>query len=323
MARNILVATDGSEGSAGALQMGRRLQTREDAHVELLAVCPPIDLYPAGYIDAIAPFTAELTVPASELLRARVQALATRVGWGTQEVLVEFGGVAVTIARVAAQRRSELILLGLAAGEGLGHWRARETLLRLTHLAHVPVLAVPAASSALPREILVGSDFSEFSVRAAQEAVRDAEAGARLHLIHVIPEFTWTVAGPVVNEWATAYRAEARERVRQLAHELALSGRVTVREHVRVGDPAEEILKLANELGADLVATGSHGRGYFARMILGSVSGRLIHESRSAILISPPPTIPEELHIDLTEGELMAGLGRAGEMASGDPTLAS
>jgi nucleotide-binding universal stress UspA family protein len=323
MTRKILVATDGSEGSAGALRMARLLETREGAHVELLAVCPPVYLYPGGYVDATAPIPPELTLAATEPVRASAEALATRVGLATRQVIVESGSVAATIARVATQRKAELIMLGLAGGEGFGHWLARETLLRLSHLAHVPVLAVPATMSARPRDVVIGSDFSEFSFRAAHEAVRQVEVGARVHLIHVIREFTWTAGGPAMRDWATTYREGVQQRLRKLANDLARSGRVTVREHIRVGDPAEEILKLANEVRTDLIAVGSHGWGYFARMVLGSISAPLIHQARCAVLVSPPQTIPAELNLDLTDTELMEALGFAGEMASEAPVVSA
>jgi nucleotide-binding universal stress UspA family protein len=54
------------------------------------------------------------------------------------------------------------------------------------------------------------------------------------------------------------------------------------------GDPATEIVIAANDLDADLVVIGSRGRGFFGRMLLGSVSGHVVHHAKRAVLIVPP-----------------------------------
>lgn len=54
------------------------------------------------------------------------------------------------------------------------------------------------------------------------------------------------------------------------------------------GDPATEIVIAANDLDADIVVLGSRGRGFFGRMLLGSVSGHVVHHAHRPVLIVPP-----------------------------------
>ena len=58
------------------------------------------------------------------------------------------------------------------------------------------------------------------------------------------------------------------------------------------GEPAgigpELCLMLAREREADAIVMGSHGRGGFGRMILGSVSQRVIHDATVPVIIVPP-----------------------------------
>ncbi len=54
------------------------------------------------------------------------------------------------------------------------------------------------------------------------------------------------------------------------------------------GDPATEIVIAANDLDADMVVLGSRGRGFFGRMLLGSVSGHVVHHAKRPVLIVPP-----------------------------------
>jgi nucleotide-binding universal stress UspA family protein len=56
--------------------------------------------------------------------------------------------------------------------------------------------------------------------------------------------------------------------------------------HTRIGDPADEIVGVAEEIGADLIILGCHERGTVERILLGSVSTRLLHEARCPVLVA-------------------------------------
>jgi len=55
--------------------------------------------------------------------------------------------------------------------------------------------------------------------------------------------------------------------------------------HTRIGTPVAEILGLAEDVGADLIICGSHGRGAVGRLLLGSVSTAVLHGARCPVLI--------------------------------------
>jgi nucleotide-binding universal stress UspA family protein len=58
----------------------------------------------------------------------------------------------------------------------------------------------------------------------------------------------------------------------------------------RTGDPADEILHAAHEVGADVIVLGSHGHGAIERLLLGSVSDKVAHgASRAVMIIRPAP----------------------------------
>ncbi len=54
------------------------------------------------------------------------------------------------------------------------------------------------------------------------------------------------------------------------------------------GDPAQALLDLADQKDIDAIVMGSHGRGAWGRMMLGSVSQRVIHEAKVPVVIVPP-----------------------------------
>jgi len=59
---------------------------------------------------------------------------------------------------------------------------------------------------------------------------------------------------------------------------------------VKVGYPAEEILKAADEEGCDLIVLGSHGKGFLQHTFLGSVSRSVLDRSRKPVFIIPLPS---------------------------------
>src|SRR5262249_15192427 len=132
------------------------------------------------------------------------------------------------------------------------------------------------------KQILVPTDFSEHSKNALRYAAAFAEKfGARIHLLHVFqnlaifqPEAVTAGAAragrpmmPPIDEMLAAARAA-------LDHALAecpIKG-VPIHPDVREGSPAEEILVFAKEKDVDLIVMGTHGRGWLAHVLLGSVS---------------------------------------------------
>ena len=89
-----------------------------------------------------------------------------------------------------------------------------------------------------------------------------------VHLIHVRQAIVVPMGGVVTNP--PLADAAVRTRLRTLAAEH-LDG-VGHCELVNTGDPAKVLLKTANQLKADLIVIGTHGRGGISRFLLGSVA---------------------------------------------------
>lgn len=278
----ILVAADGTSAGAGALRMAKRLAEREGARVEVLAVHDPAALRVVRGDDPTAtmrPPVAELAVRA---LRERIRAQLEEIGDGAESwpLTVQVGGVARVIAGCAMESGANRVLVGLSQGEPTERWLSRETLLDLIRRLNVPVLAVPAQSSDLPRCVVVAVDFSKYSLEIAREALEDLEPGAQLHLVNVAPA-----------SGSSGLRPDplaVERRLGELASELELPGIAAVEVHRRSGEPGEEILRLAEEVGAELIAAGSHGAPFLGRALTGDVYGRLVHAAECALLIGPP-----------------------------------
>lgn len=319
MPRSILVATNGGDSAAGAIRMAHGFAARDGSAVDVVAVQIP-NLYAVGYEGIIPDVSPQWTLDAIESLRGRVRAqLESLGGPPVRELMVEVGSVAPAIAHIAAKRDAELILIGLHDRDRVDGWWARETLVRLVHLSHAPVLAVPPTASGLPRRALIGTDFTDFSIRAAQEAARMLEPGGHLDVLHVLTPFEGPLGLPGQTEWGKTYREGVEQRLGTFARELAKGGEVEVEVHTTVGDAAEQTLRLSEALGVELIALGSHGYGLLGRVLLGSVAARVVHAARCAVLVAPPSEMSSALALQLTEAELAEGLGRAGEVLSTMP----
>jgi nucleotide-binding universal stress UspA family protein len=121
------------------------------------------------------------------------------------------------------------------------------------------------------RSIVVGTDGSETAQRAVAAAADLARlAGAALELVS-----TYEPANP--REDVDATLADAVER-------LEGSGLV-VRTHTREGDPADAILDVAEEQGADLIVVGNKGMTGARRFLLGSVPNKISHYAPCSVLI--------------------------------------
>jgi nucleotide-binding universal stress UspA family protein len=297
MISTILVATDGEQGAMGALRAARALAERDGAKVEVLAVYdPPIRSYGLEAAGMIAGVPSPFLSAAVEEVHRQVQIQLAGVGGASSwPITVRLGGVAPTIARYAAECGATMILLGLRPHGVVDRWLGRETLLRLIHLSHLPVLAVPEGARHLPQRVVAAVDLSELSHRAVRVALEVTAAGGELHLVHT----TWAPSADAAwatMDWVKTYRVGVEEQIEELASEIRTSAGLDVRVHVREQqDPGSEILRVAEETGAELIVAGSHGHGYIGRIVLGSTSSKLLHTAHCAVLIAPPPEIPSEL----------------------------
>lgn len=132
--------------------------------------------------------------------------------------------------------------------------------------------------AAAPR-ILVPVDFSRSSEHALHRAAYvGAIARADLHVLHVLPP----ESRPADRKNAERGLAHARAVLRRAAGNAGRGGRrVTIDSHVHVGKPHVHIIRLAREIGAELVIVG-RGRRAGA---LGTTANRLVHMSDVATLL--------------------------------------
>ena len=280
---HIIVATDGLPQSRGALAVARAMANRAHCDLRVVGVHDSSAiLVPDGEMlvspDVVASARADLT--------RRVREQCRREDVESVSVCEILSGqpARVITERVVAEG-AQLIVMGLGRHEIVERIFGDETALKVARASQVPVLAVPEYSTAMPMHAIVGVDFSEGSLRAAKAALQFLDVGGTLELAHVIPRERLLFDAWVSQE---EYLRFVRHSLTRFRARLAIPDSVRIEEAVLSGDPAKELVTYAARVGGDLIATGSHGHGFVSRIVLGSVTTKLLRTANCAVLVIPP-----------------------------------
>lgn len=136
------------------------------------------------------------------------------------------------------------------------------------------------------RRILIATDGSAPAREALELGLElAAEQGAQATLLHVAPvEVLWPVAGFAELEPAELPPPDEDAPLKE-AKALADERGVEVTLELTFGDPVTEIVRLADEIDADLVVLGSRGLGAIGSALLGSVSRAVLKATRRPVLV--------------------------------------
>jgi len=137
---------------------------------------------------------------------------------------------------------------------------------------------------------LDGSDSSETSLRIGCELAQ--QSGGSLTLVHVPhAETAAFVVGAVAGYRAAVSNPtfEDIETAGQKVMDAAIAtaqkaGCKSAKTHMPHGDAATEILRHADDIGADLIITGRRGLGGIASLVMGSTTQQINHHARCACL---------------------------------------
>lgn len=216
--------------------------------------------------------------------RQRVQdALRERVSPRLLESLeLRIGPAPVVLQQAAAEYEAGLIVVGGKHHTALERWLGGSTSLNVVRAADRPVLVATQPGDI--RRILVAADLSAAARPTLALAQRFARlVGAKLRVLSVFEPLPQLAGAPPVE--STGYYALSQE---MLDHEIwPLIRSANVEKVVRHGMVVETLPREAADWGADLLVLGSHGKGWAQRILLGSVTERLINQLPVSLLIAP------------------------------------
>ena len=277
--RKILVAFDGSSSGENALLQAFRLANDERCWITVTTVVPEY----RGDIDltAVGDVHTALRRPGEELLR-KAAAIAKREGALIKTVLEE-GETHERIVELSEAENCGVIVIGRSGMSAVERTLVGSVTARVIGHSTKDILVVPPGTALGWKRILLATDGSTHCQPAIEKAVDFAKSyGGRLSAVSVVdlPDELYAEAPSLVDELVS----KAKGYVARARTEADLCG-VETETHVREGASYDVILKLAHEADAQLIVMGSHGRTGIARLLMGSVTERVIGHALCPVLV--------------------------------------
>ena len=279
----LLVAHDGRDGGRDALELARVLAASDPGASALVVTV----LYNGPLPMEYALITEEEKADAEPILAEGREAL----GEMEVEARAYSGGSPAAILTTIAEREGvDAVVVGSPHRGTIGRVVLGSVAESLLSGSPVEVAVAPAgyaqADHESPREIVVGYDGAPEAKAALRRAETIAKgSNARIRLVTVV---TPPVAAPVMVPGAYAPESPP-DPDRVMAEGLSSVDRALAAETVRLdGDPATELVRACEE-GGDLLVVGSRGYGPLARVLLGSVSRKVIRRAPCPVLVVPRP----------------------------------
>ena len=224
-------------------------------------------------------------------LRDRLNSLGDRLEEGgfSVTVRVQTGAPVTEVVKAVEALQPDVVLVG-----SRGHTLIREAFVGsvawdVVRKAGCPVLlqriepnredpeaALESRGSGRPKHVVYPTDFSDTANKARPwlEALVQAGVGS-VTLLHVMPPSS------------KDERSAAEGQLDELAQELREQGATDVNCRVRTGTPFEEILNAGGNKVDTMVVMGTHGRGFFPGVVLGSVGRQVVRQASARVLLVP------------------------------------
>ena len=304
MFKQILVPLDGSTLAEQALPVAAQLARASSGSVVLVRVANfPVD-YGGGYTQA--PLVTEQVIETeldnvdTYLKQIATSELLAGIPTKTESM---FGQPLQDILSVVESRRVDLIVMCSHGRTGLKRWALGSIAQGLAHQSPVPLLVlreggqVTSISTAAHGSIcalvaLDGSPFAETALLPAAHLVTQLSAPSEgiLHLAHVV-----THVGDEALQNAKKYIERVTEQLQQRLKDENLSITWSLLRDKDIAGAVVDVAELGNSktttdqaYRCDLIAMSTHGRGGLERMMMGSVTERVLHATKLPMLIVRP-----------------------------------
>jgi len=288
--QSVLVGTDFSGSASNAAERAARTAAEHSAALQILHVMSE---------PALAVLRDAYRAPAETERSLRAQA-ETKLEELRTKLASAYGVAAKTVLRLGVTRTAlveeaahvDLLVLGARGTNPVIDTLIGTTAARVLRTIRLPLLIVKQQAVASYARVLAAVDLSQH----APATLEAAACLARKSPITVVHAFDVPFAGQLrladaSNERIARWQALAHERTCAELHHFVSAreaGAGRWRELTRQGDAVPVILGTAEEVNADLIVVGKHGRSLLEETLIGSVSRRILANARCDVLVVPP-----------------------------------
>ncbi|MBI5408683.1 MAG: universal stress protein [Nitrospirae bacterium] len=281
----MLLTTDGSEFSEGAVREAIKLAKTCSSKLFALSVVETNPEY-----EAVAPQVVEKAEKETRKILESVKDRASKEGVDCEIIARHGESPYEYIVEEAEKAQANMIIMGRRGRKGLKRLMMGSETARVIGHAKCNVLIVPRAASVDFKRIVVATDGSKYSDAAVSEAVSISKrCGSSLFAISVVPSETESPFDIVHMEMHKDIISEKESKMAECLvkdiKDLAEKEGVGTQGFVYSGKPYESIISMAKEKHADLIVVGSHGRTGLAKLLMGSVTERVIGLAECAVLV--------------------------------------
>lgn len=281
--QKILVGIDGSEESFNAFKSALSLAKKINASVSVLYVLP----LGVEVSSALSLFTGvkDIFRKGAEKILKEAQSIAEEEGI---EVRLKFeeGEPYTKLVDILYAEESDLLVLGKSGKGGLAKALIGSTASRAIGASQVDVLVIPKNTTLKLKKMLVPVDGSLYSEEAAMRALELAShLKSEIILLSVVEiPFELYETATDIGKMVEHLKTEAEEFIRKLKSKYKEKG-IEVKGYVVEGIVEEKILEIAEKEEVDLIIMGSHGKTGLKRLLMGSVTEKVLTLGTKPVLV--------------------------------------
>ncbi|MBI5074787.1 MAG: universal stress protein [Nitrospirae bacterium] len=277
--RKILVAIDGSLSSMHALRESFKFAEAEKCWMTVVSVIPPY----LGDLDttSVGNVIASMRKPCEDAL-AEAARLAEEAKIMVRTTCEE-GEMHERIVDLSDAENYDLIVMGRRGHHNLERALVGSVTARVIGYSNKDVLVVPKDATVGWQKILIATDGSKFSEAATEKAIDFAVSyGGELIILSVV-DVPAEFYGESPEAWDNLV-VKARTYLDKAKQKAEASG-IRVQAFIRETETWQAIIDMAAETKADTIIMGSHGRTGLKRLLMGSVTEKVIGHAPCPVLV--------------------------------------
>jgi len=303
MYKKILVPLDGSELAEVALPYAEELAGGLGSEIALIYVLTSINGATKEQCHHLHEFYMQKIVESTKYSIKRNFSNSAEKEIKVESVILT-GDPAEQIINYADKEDASLIIMATHGRSGITYWALGSVADKVARATKQPVALI--RSKGVPPDLheegilhkmlvpLDGSKDSEAVIPYVEKIA--AKLGIEVILTQMVAQAYHVYAGggggvteiPYTVEEMEPLKASAEDYLKKVTDELQEKG-ITVNTQVRFGAVADEIIKLADEIGVDLVTMSTHGRSGISRWAFGSVTDRVMRSGNTPVMVVRPP----------------------------------